>query len=202
MSKTLVAAAVLTLVMTQSQAATPLSERFLQNEAHSSTYELAVAHLAQTRATRPEVRAYAGTLVNDQEAYTAALHDLARSKGVAVSWRMTARGQQQLDRLTAIRGAAFDDSFVREAQRINAEDVRKLRREASITPDPDIRNFVGHFIKDEEKREAGARALSGHTVASRMPVLAPPPTGNKMPVIKPPDDRVMPVIPPPVQPQK
>ena len=200
MLKAIMVTASLMLAVVQARAATPPNERFLHSEAQGSTYELAIAQLAQTRAIRPEVRAYAGTLVNDHEAYNDALRDLARSKGVALPSSMTAKSQLQLNRLAAAPGAAFDDAFIREAQRINAADGRGLRREASRTSDPDIRSFVGRFLEVEKKHEAGARALSKHTVASRMPVMPPPSMSSNMQVITPPRGGQMPVIPPPAQP--
>ena len=85
-----------------------------------------------------------------------------------------------------MRGVGFDSAFVREAVRINGEDIRAFRREASRTADPDIRSFVTRFLEVDEKHEAGARALSERNVGSSMPLIQPPRTGDTMPVIPPP----------------
>ncbi|MDQ2805154.1 MAG: DUF4142 domain-containing protein [Pseudomonadota bacterium] len=201
MLRAIIVSMMLILAGTQAMAAAPFDQLFLRNEAQGSAYELAIAQLAQTRATRPEVRTYAATLVNDHETYGAALRDLAQSKGVILPSGLTANGQQRLDRLARVQGNAFDAAFVREAWRINAENIRNSRKEARRTLDPDIRSFVARFVQMEEKHEAGARALSGHTVASRMPVIQPPSTGSAMPIISPAVKGTMPVISPPTQPQ-
>jgi hypothetical protein len=96
-----------------------------------------------------------------------------------------------------MRGGAFDSAFVREAVRINGEDIRAFRREASRTADPDIRGFVTRFLEVDAKHEAGARALSERHVGSRMPLIRPPRTGDTMPVSPPPSASAMLVIPPP-----
>jgi len=101
----------------------PFDELFVRYEAQGSIYELAFAQLGQSRATRPEVRAYAATLVNDHEAYNGALRDLAESKGIAVPSGMATNDKKRLDRLAGMRGGAFDSAFVREAVRINGEDI-------------------------------------------------------------------------------
>jgi hypothetical protein len=44
---------------------------------------------------------------------------------------------------------------------------------------------------------AGARALSKRNVGSRMPVIEPPRTGGKIPVVSPLIASAMPIIPPP-----
>lgn len=180
----------------------PFDQLFLRNEATGSAYELSIARLAQTRATRDDVRAYAATLVNDHEDYNGALRALAQRKGVNLPSGLTSKNQAQRDALARQQGPAFDRAFLREARRINEDDVRSFRQEASRTVDPDIRAFVSKFLTVDEGHAKGARDLAGHTVASgpvtNTPVIRPPSTGSNMPVIAPPtNDSAMPVIPPP-----
>ena len=196
MLKVLAAGIMLMLASVQVMAAASFDQAFLRSEAQGSAYELAIAQLAQTRATRPEVRAYAATLVNDHERYNQALRDLAQSKQVALPSGMTPASKQQLDRLTRVHGDAFDTAFIREARRINGKDIRTFRAEASRTTDPEIRSIVARFLEMDEKHEAGARALSNRTVASPMPIYRPPSMGSSMPVISPPANGSMPVISP------
>jgi hypothetical protein len=110
---------------------------------------------------------------------------------------MATNDKKRLDRLAGMHGVAFDSAFVREAVRINGEDIRAFRTEASRTADPDIRRFVTRFLEVDEKHEAEARALSERNVGSSMPLIHPPQTGDTMPVIPPPGASAMPVIPPP-----
>ena len=192
------AIAVVMLVAGQASAElAPFDQLFLRHEAQGSAYELAIARLAVTKAVRPEVKAYAETVVNDHEAYNGALRDLAKAKGVTLPGGMTARAQAQLHQLSGLAGAAFDRAFIREAKRINADDIRDFRRQASRTADPEIRDFVQRFLAVDQKHEDAAKALEHRQVAARMPVIAPPPTGGTMPVIAPPSGGTMPVIPPP-----
>ncbi len=197
MLKAMLLSAMLMVSGAQALAATPYDQLFLRHEAEGGAYELALARLAQTRAARAEVRTYAATLVNDHETYNTALRDLAKSKGVALTTGMSARNRTQLDRLSGLHGNAFDAAFLREARRVNAEDVRSLRKAASRTTDAEIRALVSRSLEVDEKHEAGARALSSRNQASRMPAIQPPMTGSAMPVIPPAADGVMPVISPP-----
>jgi putative membrane protein len=177
-------------------AAAPFDDMFVRTEAQRSLYELAISRMGQSRASSPEVRAYAATVVNDQEAFDAALRELAAAKGIPVPSSVAANDQKRVDRLAASDGTSFDSAFIREAQRINSDEVRSLRREASRAVDPDIRNFVTRFLEVDEKHEAQAKALGQRKVTSRMPVLPPPRTGSAMPVISPPSSSAMPVIQP------
>jgi putative membrane protein len=180
-----------------SATATPLDEQFLRYEAQNSAYELEFARLGEVRATRPDVRIYAAMVVNDHEAYGAALRDLADSKGIAVVAGLAASDRKRLDDLGQMRSNEFDTAFVREALRINSDNIRSFRDEAGSTTDPAIHSFVDHFLPVDAKHEAAAIVLSEHVVASKSPVIAPPPTGDTMAVVPPPSDNAMPVIIPP-----
>ena len=183
---------------TVSRAPTPFDQLFLRNEATGSAYELAIAQLAQRRAVREDVRTYAAQLVNDHEAYNGALRELAKQKGISLPSNMTARSIALRDSLALHRGMAFDRAFIREARRINDEDVRSFRREASRTTDPEISAFVARFLMVDEEHAKGAAALSVIKVAQGLPVIRPPAVGSNMPVIKPPaGGTAMPVIAPP-----
>jgi putative membrane protein len=181
--------------------AAPYDVLFLRHEATGSAYEIAIAQLAQHQATRPDVQAYATTLVNDHQAYSDSLRELAKLKGVTLPDGLTAQARARLKRLAAVHGPGFDSAFLRESIRVNGEDMRSFRSEASRTADPDLRAFVARFLPTEQQHEATARALSNRQGSGgRMPVITPPPAaGANMPVINPPATATapMPVIRPP-----
>jgi putative membrane protein len=177
--------------------AAPFDDLFVRYEAQRSTYELEFARLGKARATRADVRTYAAILVNDHEAAGGALRNLAASKGIEIPSGLTENDRKRLDRLARTRGAEFDKAFVREARRINSEDMRAFRKEAGRTADPEIRSFVSRFLEVDAKHETAARALSEHVVASKAPVIHPPRTGDTMEVVPPPSASSMPVIAPP-----
>jgi putative membrane protein len=182
----------------RAEAVAPFDQLYLRSEARGSAYELAIARLAQERATRPEVKAYADTLVNEHEAYDAALRDLAEKKGVTLPPGLSAQGKAGVDKLAGQTGHRFDRAFIAEALRVNGAAIRDFRAEAGRTADPDIRSFVASYLPMDERHEATARPLAGTSVAhvSRMPIIRPPATGSAMPVIPPPVGGVTPVIPP------
>ena len=183
-------------------AAAPFDALFLRHEAQGSAYELAIAKLAQDRSSRPELRSYAATVASDHSSYNAALRALAHAKGVNLPSDLTSKDQSRVDEMAKLNGPSFDSAFLAEARRVNAEDMRDFRKEASRTTDPQIRSFVTKFLAVDQKHEAGAQALSNQAsnapVTSRMPVIKPPATGATMPVIPPPQGGTMPVITPPV----
>ncbi len=187
----------LLLMAAASAHAAPFDDMFLRSEERGSAYELEFARLGEAHATRAEVRTYAATLINDHEAYGSALRNLAESKGIAIPSGPSATDKQRLSRMAQVRGASFDREFIREAQRVNSENQRLFRKEAARTADPDIRHFITFFAEMDAKHEAAAKALSENVVASKTPIVPPPPIGDDMVVVPPRSDKSMPVIVPP-----
>ncbi len=192
--------ALLLMLAAPNAMAGPFDDLFVRYEAQGSLYELAFARLGVVRATRPDLRAYAATLINDHEAYGAALRDLAVSEGIAVPSGLAASDQARLDRLAHTRPAGFDRAFLREARRINSKDMRALRRQAAREVNPQLRGFVDRSLAMDARHDAAARALSEHLVAGKAPVLHPPRTGDAMALTPPPSASSMAVIAPPPAP--
>ena len=193
----LILMAILVLSCTPVKAASPQDRAFMRHEIQASTYELDFARLGLARALRPEIRAYAETLINDHTRHNEALRDLARSKNVSLPSTMGRHGKQRLDRLGSTPDSAFDAAFLREARRINGDGVRGFRVEASRTADPEIRAFVLRFLDVDKKHQSLARSLSNILVASRAVVIRPPQTGDPIIVVPAPDKSPMPIIQPP-----
>lgn len=133
--------------------------RFLVSEARGSAYELAISQLAQERAARQEVKDYAGRMVSDHNSYNSELRQLAGSRNVALPDGLTRGDKQKLDKLRGLHGAAFDNAFVAEARRINAEDVRDGHNEAQRTKDPAIRSFLERFASVDTEHQKIAEGL-------------------------------------------
>ena len=154
----------LLLTVAPALAGTPFNAQFLRDEALSGVYELRLARLGEARAVRADVRAYASTLVNDHEVYSAALQELGKSKGISLPSSIDRGDEWRLDLLANNHGSRFDSAFLREALRVNGLGVRALRKEASRTTDPEVRIFVARFLKVDAKHEVRARELTEHIV--------------------------------------
>ena len=193
----LILMAAIILSCTPVKAASPYDQAFMRHEIQASAYELDFARLGLARALRPEIRAYAETVINDHAQYNEALRDLARSKDVSLPPTMGRHGRQRLDRLGGTPDSAFDAAFLREARRINGDGIRASRVEASRTADPEIRAFVLRFLNVDKKHQSLARSLSDIVMASRAVVVRPPQTGDPIVVVPAPDKSPMPIIQPP-----
>ena len=74
----------------------------LAREIQTSTYDLALAALAQRRATREAVRRFAARSAADHRAYDETLRRLARAKGVPAPATPGRADEARLDRLNSV----------------------------------------------------------------------------------------------------
>ena len=158
----LVVIAAALLVAPAALAAVSASDRsFLQREVQGSSYELAIAKLAEQNAMRDDIKAYAQRVASDHEQANAALDQLVQSKGVPMPNGMTSDDQTRLAGLQNLRGPDFDRAYVKEAKRINADDKRDFAKEKKATHDADIRAYVQRFSAMDAAHEQAAKQLQG-----------------------------------------
>ena len=117
-------------------------QAFLKDSAQGANYELALANLAKQKASKPDVRLYAQTLVTDHDKLNAGLTHLAQQKGVQLPSGMSKDNQSKLNHMKSLSGSAFDHAFTTEEARINAQDKEVEEREIGATQDNDVKAFV------------------------------------------------------------
>ena len=182
------------------QAASAYDQLLVHHEIQASAYESGLARLGLARALRPEVRAYAETVIDDQAHYNEALRNFAQVDNLLAPAGMGRRDRQRLDRLGHTPPGNFDAAYLREARRIHGDGIRALRTDASRTADPELGALLARYSEVGKTHQSLARALSNTVLASRAAVIHPPRTDDPM-VVPGPGDRPMPVIQPPSDPQ-
>jgi putative membrane protein len=190
--------AVFTVSCTAVRAASLHDQIFMRREIQAGDYELGFARLGLARALRPEIRAYAQTMINDHARGSQALRALARSENVSLPPAMDRRSRQRLHRLAATPDSAFDTAFLREVRRTHNDGIRTLQMEASHTSDPAMRGFALQALNLEKKHQRLARSLGNTRLALREVVIHPPRTGDPIIVVPAPSKSPMPIIHPPL----
>ncbi len=136
-------------------------KQFLTNDAQGANYELALAKLAQRKATRADVKSYADRLVSDHTTQNAAMEKLMAAKGISPSTGLKPKDQSRLSRMSSQSGAMFDTAFVNAMIRVNAKDKKSSAAEKSSTSDADIKGFLSQFASMDSEHEKAALALQG-----------------------------------------
>jgi putative membrane protein len=105
---------------------------------------LDLASLALTKATNADVKSYGQHMVTDHTAAGLEMKNLASGKGWTVPVTLQTKEQQNLDKLSALSGSAFDKEFV-NIMVISHQDAVALFEKAATTmgvPDADLRSMA------------------------------------------------------------
>jgi predicted outer membrane protein len=105
--------------------------------------QLAVAQLAETRATGARASSAAAQTIAEWTALRSRLNSIAYAQGAPVRGTLDARQQTLLDRLGRTRPAYFDDAFLKAVQRGNTAALDRMQRENS-TLDPGVQRFIAY----------------------------------------------------------
>ena len=132
---------------------------FLVSTAQGATYELATAKLALTKATRPDIKSYAHTMIADHQSLNQKLHQVARQNDVDLPTTMTSDKQHDYDSLEGLDGTAFDTAFVQAEVADNRNDVATEQKEADTTDNAQIKSFVERLQRADTKHAKLGEAL-------------------------------------------
>lgn len=155
----LVAAAAFVLPCAAQARASDADKAFLTQDVQGGRYELALAKLGVAKATKPAIRSYSKMVARDHTSANAALTKLARSEGVSAPAGMKSEDMERLAKLRGMSGAAFDQAYVDEQNRINTEDKQDADKETGSTSEPAIRNYISRFASMDAKHKSMAEAL-------------------------------------------
>jgi putative membrane protein len=153
----------------KTQDAVSAGDRVFANKVAEETFkEVALAKLAQGKASSDEVKSYAQTLERDHLQAYDELKSWAAQKNVKLP-PPPATGKSGNLKLEALEGAAFDKAYITAMVADHKKDVAAFERQTS-TADPDLRAFVqktlptlkGHLEQAEKLQTtlAGKRTSS------------------------------------------
>ncbi|MDP9163256.1 MAG: DUF4142 domain-containing protein [Pseudomonadota bacterium] len=140
-------------------APTDADRSFLMDEGQGAQYEIAIAKLAATKATKPAIRTYAKKIVADHAQANPALMKLTKAEGVAVPPGLASADQAKLDKLKGLSGTDFDKMYVDEITRINADDEKSFAKESKNTQVPQIKAYVQKFASMDARHKQMGEAL-------------------------------------------
>ena len=132
---------------------------FLIQDVQGGRYELELAKLATTKATKPAIKQYAQMIVRDHSRANQALMQLMKQEGVNPPAGMTDKDTKMLARLKTMSGSNFNRAFVDEMNRINIQDEQAANQEKGSTSEPAIRSYIARFSDMDAKHKAGAAQL-------------------------------------------
>ena len=118
---------------------------FVKNAGQGGQAEVALAKIAQEKASNAKVKAYAQMLQTDHEKANTELMSLAEQKSVTVPSGMSAKQNSTKSQLEKLSGAAFDRAYINDMVMDHRTDIADFEKAASRS-DPDVKAFAAKTL--------------------------------------------------------
>ena len=134
---------------------------FMNKAALGGIYEIELGSQVQQKATNPEVRAFAESMVRDHTKLNDELKQLAAKKGFNVPTQLDHDHREDMDEILTRSGAELDKKYIDEMVDDHEDDVDEFRDAVDEAKDPEIRAWAektlrileGHLVKAKELKE-------------------------------------------------
>jgi putative membrane protein len=143
--------------------------KFIDDAASSGMFEVQVAQLAASKATDPNVKSFAGMLVDQHTAANNELVKIANAKGVELPAAPKHALRRDIEKLGKKNGEAFDRDFVREVGiQAHEKDIKMFQKASKDVKDPELKAFVDRTLPHLQEHLAAAEKLpqSGRNAAA------------------------------------
>lgn len=129
----------------------------LSNSGHTE-YEL--SKIALTKATNPEVRAYAQRVMNDHQADDRTLQSLAKQMNVTLPAELADESKDHLSKLTDMtKGTAFDLQYLDFMKDLNDDGIDAADDLKDNAPNDAVKSFAKKLLDDDKTHKEQSREL-------------------------------------------
>jgi putative membrane protein len=153
--------------------------KFIEDAAKGGMFEVQSAQVAQSKATDPAVKDFAGTLLQDHQKANDELKQIAQSKGVQLPQKLDWGQGHELKKLKGEKGKDFDREFAQHSVKDHEKDVKKFEKAAKDLKDPDVKAWAEKTLPvlrkhlemaqnlPESKGNGSQASANGHSPAGK-----------------------------------
>ena len=124
------------------QGLTADEQAFIQKAATSDQTEIMLSKLALERASSPQVKEFAQTMVTDHSKSTSLLQPIAADHGVNLPENPQPANNEKYQKLEKLSGAAFDKSYIEMMVEDHQDTLHAFETEAGQATDPKLKEFI------------------------------------------------------------
>lgn len=144
--------------------------KFIGDAVNSGMFEVQVSQLATAKATDPNVKSFAGMLVEHHTAANNELVKIANARGVELPAAPKRALRRDIEKLGKKKnGDEFDREFVRKVGiKAHEKDIKLFRKAGKDVKDPELKAFVDKTLPTLQDHLAAAQQLpqSGKNAAA------------------------------------
>ncbi|HXH92574.1 MAG TPA: DUF4142 domain-containing protein [Thermoanaerobaculia bacterium] len=115
---------------------------FVNKTAQGGMAEVALGQMASTKATNPDVKAFADRMVTDHGKANDELKQLAQTKGVTLPSDVDQESKDASDKLSKASGKEFDKAYIDAMVKGHEGVVKAFEKESKDAKDPDLKAWV------------------------------------------------------------
>ncbi|HXS52106.1 MAG TPA: DUF4142 domain-containing protein [Usitatibacter sp.] len=116
--------------------------KFIEEAAKGGMAEVALAKIAEQRASSPEVKQFAQKMDEDHSKANEQLRTLAQEKGVTMPGGPKAGDKHEESKLSKLQGQDFDRAYMDHMVKEHQKDVKEFQKEAQKAKDADVKSFA------------------------------------------------------------
>jgi putative membrane protein len=124
------------------QGLTAEEQSFIEKAASGDQAEITLSKLAVTRATSPDVKSFAQTMVTDHTKSTSLLKEIAANHGMTLPEKPGPETDEKVQRLEQQSGVAFDKTYIEIMVKDHEEMLHAFEAEEGKAADPQLKDFI------------------------------------------------------------
>lgn len=121
-------------------------KEFIDKAARGSVAEVELAKIAQSRATRPEIKQLAQHIQEDHQKAHEELRVLAAKKGVTLPDQPSAKHRRESERLAKLEGPKFDQAYLNAMVKDHRKDIREFENQAKDGKDEELKAWAAKTL--------------------------------------------------------
>ena len=134
--------------------------KFIEEAANSGMFEVEIGQLAAAKASDPNVKSFAGMLVDQHTAANNELVKIANAKGVELPAAPKRSLRRDVEKLGKKNGEEFDRDFVRNVGiKAHEKDIKTFQKASKDVKDADLKAFIDKTLPVLQQHLAAAEKL-------------------------------------------
>jgi putative membrane protein len=143
---------------------------FAQQADQINMTEARLGEVAQMNAENPAVKAFGRLLTYDHNRLNHGLHGLrhvVEHEGVSLARRLDQQNREEVDRLSQLKGSAFDQAYIQAMVEGHEKAVSYFEHEGNRLQDPQLKSWALHALPILQQHLALAKTIQGTMMAKR-----------------------------------
>lgn len=160
----------LTSAMTAVAQGSDTDKQFITTASQSDYNEMTLSHLAETKSTNPQVKAYAQKMITDHTKLESQMKPFADQMGVTPATSLDPTHQQKFDQMSSLSGSDFDKAYMSAMDTDHHAALDVFKQEESTTTNPQLKATVakGEKVVAQHTTMADKMSKSMGTMPSGM----------------------------------